>query len=152
MGVGGPEDPSVNAGASGAGERGPEVWPTDLLTPKLIGLGARIPNAGDTAIEDHLHSRRSDTRTLSASSEESKELLSDRSKPTETPDTESWRPFRSREDYEFAELVQHAALNRTHTERLIKLLQRCQDSPGSFTLRDYDGFKTSLESYYIKTN
>lgn len=124
--------------------------------PKIgVGSSARIPNAGDsTVIEDHLQHSRRDTRTLSdsASSEEPKEPPNDRSEPTETPDTESWRPFRSREDYEFAELVQHAALNRTHTERLIKLLQRCQDSPGSFTLRDYDGFKTSLESYYTKIN
>ena len=103
----------------------------------------QTPNAGDIMIEYHPHSGR-DARVLS--SEEYKETLSDRSEPTEPPDIEPWRPFRSREDYEFAELVHDAALNRTHTERLIKLLQRCQDSPGSFTLRGYNDLKDSLES------
>jgi len=114
-----------------------------LFTLGPIGSGVQTPNVGDITIEYHPRSGRN-TRVLS--SEEFKEGLSDRSEPTEPPDTEPWRPFRSREDYEFAELAHDAALNRTHTERLIKLLQRCQDSPGSFTLRNYNDLKDSLES------
>ena len=106
-------------------------------------MGAKTPNVGDIVIEYHPRSGR-DTQILSPG--EFKESLSDRSEPTELPDDEPWRPFRSREDYEFAELVHDAALNRTQTERLIKLLRRCQDSPGSFTLQNYNDLKNLLES------
>ena len=93
----------------------------DSLTSGFTGLSAQTPNTGDIVIEYHPHSER-DTRVLSP--EEFKASLSDDSEPTKPPDDEPWRPFHSREDFEFAELVRDAALNRTQIDRLIKLVQR----------------------------
>lgn len=99
-------------------------------------------NAGDILIEYHPHSGKV-TRILSP--EEFKESLGDRSEPTDQPDDEPWRPFRSREDFEFADFVHDAALNRTQIEWLMKFVQHCQDTPGSFTLRNYNDLKSLLE-------
>ena len=115
----------------------------DSLTSGLTGLSAQTLNAGDIVIEYHPHSER-DTRILSP--EEFKASLSDDSEPAKPPDDEPWRPFHSREDFEFAELVRDAALNRTQIDRLIKLVQHYQDTPGSFAFRGYDDLKTSLEN------
>ena len=84
-------------------------------------MSAQTLNAGDIVIEYHPHSKR-DTRILSP--EEFKASLSDDLEPTKPPDDEPWRPFHSREDFEFAELVRDAALNQTQIDRLIKLVQR----------------------------
>lgn len=101
------------------------------------------PRVGDLKIEYHPHSKKG-TRVLS--SEEFKASLTDDSDPMEPPDEEPWLPFRSREDFEFAEIVNDAALNQGQTKRLIALIQRCQKAPGSFTLRGLDDLKNSLES------
>lgn len=105
-------------------------------------------NAGDILIKYHPHSGKV-TRILSP--EEFKESLGDYLEPMDQPDDEPWRLFRSREDFEFADLVHDAALNRTQIERLMKFVQHCQDTPGSFTLRSYNDLKCSLEdaSEYI---
>ena len=73
----------------------------------LIGLSTQTPKAGDIIIEYHPHSKKA-TRILS--SEEFKASLSDDSEPTEPQDDKPWLPFRSREDFEFAELVNDATL------------------------------------------
>lgn len=109
-----------------------------LTTP-----GTQIPKAGDIVIEYHPHSKRG-TRIISA--EEYKASLSYISEPTEPVDDKPWHPFKSREDFEFAELVHDAALNRPQIERFIKLIRRCQDTPGSLTFQKYSDLKDSLES------
>ena len=106
-------------------------------------MGAKTPNISDIVIEYHPHSRR-DTQILSLN--KFKESLSNRSEPTEPPDDKLWHSFCSREDYEFAELMHNTMLNQTQTEWLIKLLWHCQDSPGSFTLQNYNDLKNLLES------
>ena len=117
---------------------------TDSLTSGLTGLSAQTLNAGDIVIEYHPHSER-DTCILSP--EEFKASLSYDSEPTKPPDDEPWRPFHSREDFKFAELVCNAALNQTQIDRLIKLVQCYQDTgPGSFTFCGYDDLKTLLEN------
>lgn len=103
----------------------------------------RAPKASDFVIEYHPHSKRA-TRIIST--EEFKASLIDNSVPTSPPDDNPWRPFRSREDFEFAELVHDASLNRPQIERFIKLIQCCQDAPGAFTFRKYSDLKDSLES------
>ena len=60
-------------------------------------------------------------------------------------DDEPWLPFHARGDFEFTELVHDVALNRPQIERLIKLIQRCQNTPGSLTFRRYSDLKASLE-------
>lgn len=114
-----------------------------FLTSGLIGSSPQVPKAGDIVIEYHPHSKR-ERQILS--SEEFKTSLTGNSEPTEPPDDEPWRPFHSREDFEFAELVHDASLNRSQIEKLIKLFQRCQDSPGSFTFHNYNDLKGALES------
>ena len=83
-------------------------------------------NAGNILIEYHPHSGKI-TRILSP--EEFKESLGDYLEPMDQPDDEPWRPFRSREDFEFADLVHDAALNQTQIEWLMKFVQHCQDMP-----------------------
>ena len=72
--------------------------------------------------------------------------LSDDLEPTEPQDNKSWLPFHSREDFEFAELMNDATLNKTQVKRLIKLIRCCQDVPGSFTIKNYNELKGSLEN------
>ena len=83
------------------------------------------------------------TRILS--SEEFKASLSDDSEPMEPQDDKLWLPFDSREDFEFVEFINDATLNKTQVEKLIKLIWRCQDALGSFTIKNYNHLKDSLE-------
>ena len=64
--------------------------------------------------------------------------------PTAPPDDEPWRPFLTREDFDFAELVHDAKLNQKQIERFIDIINCCQESPGSFTMRNYNNLKDSL--------
>ena len=48
-----------------------------------------------------------------------------------------WEPFRTRVDFEFAEIALSAALNKDHADMLIKLVHRCIDGQASFTLKNH---------------
>ena len=61
------------------------------------------------------------------------------------PDEEPWLPFHSREDFEFAEIVHDAAMNQSQINALIKLIHKCQENPGSFTLGNCDELKSSWD-------
>lgn len=54
--------------------------------------------------------------------------------PLIMPENEPWKPFRSRLDFEVAELILEAALNRSSADRLIKLIHRAADN------NDHDPF------------
>lgn len=45
-------------------------------------------------------------------------------------------PFRSRADFEFAELVLEAALNRKQIEQLISISNKCLSGEDAFTFKD----------------
>jgi len=109
----------------------------------LTGSTTRVPGDGDIVIEYHPHSERPDRIV---SSEEFKGMFNDQPDPTARPDDEPWRPFSTREDFDFAELVHDAKLNQKQIERLIELFNRCQKQPGSFTIRKYSDLKRSLEN------
>ena len=109
----------------------------------VAGPSAQTPNPGDIVIEYHPYSKK-EKRVISA--EEFKASLNNTPELTEPPDDEPWRPFRSREDFEFAELIHDAALNQPQIDRLIKLIRRCQDTPGSFTLRNHKDLKDLQEN------
>lgn len=47
---------------------------------------------------------------------------------------EPWAPFRTREDFEFAETVLDAGMNRKQMSALIKLFHKCIKGDGSFTV------------------
>ena len=107
-----------------------------------IGSGARTLRDGDIVIEYHPHSEKG-TRILGP--QEFKDSLNHHSDPIVAPaDDQPWQPFSTREDFDFAELIHDAKLNRKQTERLIKLIQRCQDAPGSFTLQKYNDLQKVL--------
>lgn len=129
--------------ADGDGEYEPDGIYSDSLTSGLTGLRIRTPNAGDIVIQYHPNSKKG-THILTP--EEFKASLKDDSEPIPPPDDEPWRPFRSREDFEFAELAKDAALNRRQIERMMKLIQRCQDGPAPLTFENYNDFKDSLEN------
>jgi len=114
-----------------------------VLTPGSTESGARIPRVGDIIIKYHPKSNRPHC-ILSA--EEYQASLVDNSDPTSPPDDEPWLPFCSREDFEFAEFVHDTKLNRPQIERLLKLFQRCKETPGSLTFQKYDDLKESLEN------
>jgi len=70
--------------------------------------------------------------------------LSDNKDPTAPLEGQPWRPFRSQEDFEFAELTHAAALNKHQIDTLIKLIKRCERNPGSFT---FEGAKDVEQSW-----
>jgi hypothetical protein len=47
-------------------------------------------------------------------------------------------PFRTRLDFEIAELILDSALNKEQTNRLISLLNRCAGPTENFTIRNQD--------------
>ena len=59
--------------------------------------------------------------------------------PTPTPivpDQEPWKPFRTRLDFEVAELMLDARMNTKQSASLLSLIHRCIEDPESFTLTD----------------
>jgi len=100
----------------------------------LIALNftdSNILQPGDIRITYHPHSKR-DPAVIGP--EEFKKGINDAAS-AELPDEEPWLPFRSREDFEFAEIVHDAAMNQSQIDNLIKLIHRCQENPGAFTLK-----------------
>ncbi|EDQ99252.1 uncharacterized protein LACBIDRAFT_316752 [Laccaria bicolor S238N-H82] len=51
-------------------------------------------------------------------------------------DPEPWKPFRSRLDFELAELILDTHMNKNQTNELISLIHRCILDPKSFTLKN----------------
>ena len=104
-----------------------------------------IPKAGDIVIDHHPHSKKG---RIILGPEEYKASLRDDSEPTEPLDGELWRPFRSRKDFEFADLAHDGMLNRPQIESWIKFARGCQgeNATGPFTIRNYSDLKDSLES------
>jgi len=48
-----------------------------------------------------------------------------------------WHPFRSRLDFEIAELALNAHLSKADTEHLLSIIQRCIQNPEQFTLQGH---------------
>ena len=65
--------------------------------------------------------------------------------PLEEEFDEPWAPYASREDFDFAELAHDARLNQKQIGRLIEIIRRCQSSPGSFTLRNYEDLRNVMD-------
>jgi hypothetical protein len=59
-------------------------------------------------------------------------------------DLKPWAPFRTREDFEFAELAQDARMTKPQVNKLIGLFRRCIESGDSFTLSSYDEMQKTL--------
>ena len=57
-----------------------------------------------------------------------------------------WLPFRTREDFEFAELVLAAKMSKAEVNSLINLFNRCKGENSHFTLSSYDDMHKLLET------
>lgn len=58
-------------------------------------------------------------------------------RPFLTCDRQPWQPFRSRLDFEFAELALHASLSKDETNRLINLVHRAVGGDEAFSLTNH---------------
>jgi hypothetical protein len=117
----------------------------------LIGSASALPafQYGDVQIEYHPHSKRGVTVM---GREEFKQAVNN-AHSMEPPIKELWLPFRSREDFDFADIAHDAAMNQSQIDDLIKLFHRCQQDPGKVTLKNYQDLRRSWDaSSKILTN
>ena len=61
-----------------------------------------------------------------------------------TPPQKPWKPFRSRLDFEVAELALNASLSKDLTETLIRIVRRAASE--RFTLSNYKDIKNTWEA------
>jgi len=102
----------------------------------------------DIKVEYHPHSRR-DERVYHF--EEFRQVKP--SRPTPLCDTQPWLPFRSRLDFEVAELALHTALSKDESDHLIKLIHRAMSGQEDFTLTSDKEIREIWESsshHYIQ--
>lgn len=85
------------------------------------------PEFGDVKTEYHPNSG------LEPKTERFEDYMQNRPPPV-IPESEPWKPFRSRLDFEVSELILEAALNRSQADRLIKLIHRAAEN------NDHDPF------------
>ena len=52
------------------------------------------------------------------------------------PSTQPWQPFQSLLDFETAELILEAGLNKNQTNRLLSLIARCMKGEEKFTIKN----------------
>jgi len=62
-----------------------------------------------------------------------------------TSEPEPWAPFRTREDFEFAEMVLEAGMTRGQVKALIKLFHKCIKNEGSFTISKYKDLEKTFK-------
>ncbi|KAI0035349.1 hypothetical protein K488DRAFT_43506 [Vararia minispora EC-137] len=62
------------------------------------------------------------------------------------PTAEPWKPsFKTREDFELAEIMLEACMNETLTDRLLKIFQSCAEGRGKVTFRSYSDVNQAWE-------
>ena len=62
-----------------------------------------------------------------------------------TLEPEPWAPFRTREDFEFAEIALETGMTRGQVNALIKLFHKCIKREGSFTLANHKDMVDTLK-------
>ncbi len=67
-------------------------------------------------------------------------------------DPEPWKPFRSRLDFEFAELMHETNMNTHHKEVLIQLVQKCIADPKLFTLNNVKDLEKVWDAASYRTD
>lgn len=65
-------------------------------------------------------------------------------------DPEPWKPFRSRLDFELAELILDTHMNKAQTDTLISLIHHCVSEPDSFTLKNESDLARIWENASIR--
>ena len=64
---------------------------------------------------------------------------------THPADPEPWLPFKTREDFEFAEIAQETGMSKKQINALIRLFQKCINiGKESFTFSNYDDMHRTL--------
>lgn len=58
--------------------------------------------------------------------------------PRRRPDDQPWHPFKSRTDFEFAELVHEAHLSNRQVKRLLAIIDKISDKKDRFTFKTAD--------------
>ena len=69
--------------------------------------------------------------------EDYREYHSQRQRPTPRNPTRPWTPFRTRAEFEFAEIALDAALNKRQVDALLKLFRRCVAGEDMLGLKDH---------------
>ena len=115
---------------------------TNLILRVSADPALPVSEPGDIRIEYHPHSKRN-PKTMGR---EEFKLAVNNAHSMEPPIKEPWLPFRSREDFDFAEIAHNAAMNQSQIDDLIKLFHRCQQVPGKFTLKNYQDLKCSWDA------
>ena len=62
-----------------------------------------------------------------------------------TLEPEPWAPFRTREDFEFAELMLDTGVTKKQAKALIKLFHKCIKGGGNFTISKYKDMEDTLK-------
>ena len=62
-----------------------------------------------------------------------------------TFEPEPWAPFRTREDFEFAELALETGMTRGQVNAMIKLFHKCIEEGGSFTIKNHKDMADTFE-------
>lgn len=106
--------------------------PIDFDFPEPVDMDSDQVNV-DYKIEYHPNSIR-DKHTETFSLEE---YLSRNPKSDSPADSTPWSPFRSRLDFEVAELILDAHMNQSQTNILLNLIHRCIRDQKSFTLSNF---------------
>lgn len=132
------------------GTRNPDVDPHNIPLPDVNALDA-IPADWDLQYDDyktvhHPHSKLS--TTVCRFEDYSPHEDTSASNKEDAPETDKtpWSPFRTRLDFEFAELIQECRMNKPQTDRLIKLISTALDSPEQFQLIDEEDLAKTWES------
>lgn len=64
-----------------------------------------------------------------------------RAEASHVPPKNPWAPFRTKADFEFAEIAFDAAMNEKQVAVLIKLFRRCIEEKDMFTLQGYTDYE-----------
>jgi hypothetical protein len=64
-------------------------------------------------------------------------------------ESEPWAPFRTREDFEFAELMLDSNLSKGQIDALVKLFHKCIKGDGKFTISSH---KNMSDTFNIASN
>jgi len=125
--------------AGGVDEMNIDTHDASEMNIDVSDAGDGSPNNDDIRVEYHLSSG-CESKTFAF--EDFVRTSPDNVLPA---DPEPWVPFRTREDFEFAELAMEAGMSKAQVNAMIGLFRRCiKNEDGHFTLSSYDEMRKTL--------
>lgn len=112
--------PNNGPSFSSANLRSPSHAPPQHI-PAAAAVNERQPQLDDMRTEYHPHSQRPTTTTPFKEYGRADPARKDTFDPTSPP----WLPFRTRIDFEVADLAHELAMSKTQTETFLSLMRRC---------------------------